>query len=246
LAEGAANESLGMASLVYSYASLCSAPGYATLNDDQSRRIREVVHDVRKYTIDKSLQRPLNFLLLASPGSGKSQLVKSIAKGLDGSPIGLISFNMATMESKDDLLRVLDSARNLVVDGKLPLIFLDEFDSDESHYSLLLPLLWDGELDLTNRDLRIGRSIFFLAGSRSSLPKRLEEARDISGAKSSTDDDKKLVDLFSRINGGVIKVPSLSSEDASKSLLPFTGNREEGKGRCRKPLRCRWIAHCPW
>jgi len=119
------------------------------------------------------------------------------------------------MKSKDDLVRVLDAARNVVVDGKIPLVFLDEFDSRRSHYPLLLPLLWDGELDVGNRDLRVGRSVFFLAGSRPSLPERLAAAREMFASRAEGPDEDKTLDLFSRINGGVIEVPSLAGESSA-------------------------------
>jgi hypothetical protein len=206
-----ASERLNKAILVYSYASLRQLPGYATLDYDHIRRIQGVIKAILEYRQDDSLQRPLNFLVLASPGAGKSQLVKSIAKKV-GKGTGFVSFNMATMQSKDNFVRVLDAARNIVVDRSLPLVFLDEFDSVETNYPFLLPLLWDGELDVTNRDLRVGRSIFFLAGSRPTLPKRIVAAREMFESKGGLMDDDKLVDLFSRINGAVIEVPSLSKE----------------------------------
>ncbi|HEY4309167.1 MAG TPA: hypothetical protein VGN12_06915 [Pirellulales bacterium] len=212
-----ADEEIAEAVLIYSYASLCQLPGYATLNQGHIRRIREVVQRIEEYHKDRTLKRPLNFLVLADPGSGKSQLVKSVAKKLGDSPITLVPFNMATMQSKEDFLRVLDAARNVVIDGKLPLVFLDEFDCDERYYPLLLPLLWDGELGVANRDLRLGRSVFFLAGSRHSLPKRLGDAREMfttRGRKHVSNEDDKLVDLFSRINGGVIEVPSLTATES--------------------------------
>jgi len=82
--------------LVYSYASLCHLPGYATLNQKHIRRIHEVVQAIEGHTQDELLQRPLNFLLLAPPGGGKSQLVKSIGKRLADWPVTLVTFNMAT------------------------------------------------------------------------------------------------------------------------------------------------------
>jgi len=213
------DEQTDNAILAYSYASLSLLHSYATLNYKHARRIHEVIHSIGGYAVDYSLTRPLNFLLLASPGSGKSQLARSIAQRIKSSPVDLASFNMATMQSKDDLGRVIDAARNMVVDRKLPLIFLDEFDSREAFYPLLLPLLWDGELDVANRDLRLGRCVFFLAGSRPSLPARLNNARDMSDVKPSGQDDDKLVDLFSRINGGVIEVPSLAGNDGAADKI---------------------------
>jgi hypothetical protein len=204
---------LNLPVLAYSYSSLAWIADYATLNHEHIKSVREVLQNINRYRDDPSLTRPLNFLLLASPGSGKSQLIKSLVKQIGEEHVGYVPYNMATMQGKDDLGRVLDAARNFKIEGKLPIVFLDEFDSHESHYPLLLPLLWDGELDVGHRDLRVGRAVFFLAGSRSTLPEKLQESREMVSAKNSRgkDLDTKLVDLFSRINGSVVHLPSLAS-----------------------------------
>ena len=207
--------------LAFSYASLEILPDYATLDYQHVESVQRVLRDIRYYLADPSLGRPLNFLLLASPGSGKSQLIKSIAKKLGGDRVGYVSFNMATMEAKGDFGGVLDVARNVAIDDKLPLVFLDECDSHDEHIPLLLPLLWDGELDVGHRDLRIGRSIFFLAGSRPELRTKLESAREMAAPRAFESDDSKSgakwVDLFSRINGTVVKVPSLGDPDEDRA-----------------------------
>jgi hypothetical protein len=203
--------------LLYSYASREVLPGYSTLDYGHIRDLNDVLQAITSYIGDRSLERPLNFLLLASPGSGKSHLINCLANYL-GKNIGRVLFNMATMQSKDDLGPVLDQARNVSIDGKLPLVFLDEFDSNDAHYPLLLPLLWDGQLDVGRGDLRLGRSVFFLAGSRSTLPGKLAAARNMVAARADAADDTKLEDVFSRINGTVISLPSLA--DADKDRVP--------------------------
>jgi len=50
-----------------------------------------------------------------------------------------VTFNMATMRSPDDMAQPIDELRNLKVNDRFPLLFLDEFDSDPSHYAALLP-----------------------------------------------------------------------------------------------------------
>jgi hypothetical protein len=55
-----------------------------------------------------------------------------------------VTANMPSIRDIDDLLGPLDEVRNLKAEGKLPVLFLDEFDSDDQHYPLLPPLLWTG------------------------------------------------------------------------------------------------------
>jgi hypothetical protein len=206
--------------LLYSYFTQEWLPNYATVDYEHIDGVHGVLESIKAYIVDTSLKRPLNFLLLASPGSGKSHLIKSIAQHLRDQKVKVsdVTFNMATMRSKSDLGQVLDRARNIAIEHQTPLIFLDEFDSDERNYPLLLPLLWDGSLDVGHRDLRLGRSIFFLAGSRKALSHKLDLARDMSDPRSAQKDDTKLLDLFSRISGTVVRLPVLS--DVTKNHLP--------------------------
>lgn len=193
-------------------------PGYASLDFSHLQAVQAAVASVADYVTDTSLKRPRNFLLNAAPGAGKSHLVACIANAVGPKRVGVVSFNMATMQSKDDLISALDAARNMVVDQKIPLIFLDEFDSNpKRNYALLLPLLWDGKLELGAHTLKIGKSIFFLAGSSSEMPGLLEKAGECRPADGPADNGK-IVDLMSRINGTVIRIPQFST--ASNTGLP--------------------------
>lgn len=90
--------------------------------------------------------------------------------------------------------------------------FWDEFDSDSSRYAALLPLLWDGELQIGHRDLKLGKAVIVLAGSNPDLPKAMDQSAKM---RLETDTGEgfiptgKLIDLLSRINGGVINIPDL-------------------------------------
>ena len=75
-----------------------------------------------------------------------------------------VDYNMANLQSIEDLSQPLDAIRNLKVIDKLPILFLDEFDSDKRNYSLLLPLLWDGELHIGHSNLMLGKLVIILAG----------------------------------------------------------------------------------
>jgi len=97
----------------------------------------------------------------------------------------------------------------LKVQDRIPLLFLDEFDSNEANTALLLPLLWDGELNLGQRDLKLGKVIIVLAGSHPHLHTTMNQARSMKLDMSLSDGrNPKLIDLLSRINGGTIEIPS--------------------------------------
>lgn len=184
-------------------------PGYATLDKNHIEQITQVIAHIERYIDDASQRRPLNVLMLASPGAGKSQIIKCIADRLERKKVGAITYNMTGLQASEDLIPPLDAARNLKVNDRLPLLFLDEFDSRPENYSLLLPLLWDGEVTIGQRDLKLGKVVIVLAGSDPSLPKIMEQAQGMRPQVAVPDSSTpKLVDLFSRINGGILAIPN--------------------------------------
>ena len=183
-------------------------PGYATLDSNHIEQISSLIKTIERYIGDSSQQRPLNLLMLASPGAGKSHFIKCVASRLASHSVRAITFNMTSMESNDDLITPLDAARNLKVEDRLPLLFFDEFDSSPSNFALLLPLLWDGSLNVGQRDLRLGKVIIVMAGSDPSLPETMDNARSMRcEAPTGAGHNPKLIDLFSRINGGILSIP---------------------------------------
>jgi len=183
-------------------------PGYATLDDAHSDDINTMTSLIETYIDDTSRRRPINFLMLASPGAGKSHFIDCIARRMHRRKIVANTFNMASMTTNEELIRPLDDARNAKVEDNIPLLFLDEFDSSPRNFALLLPLLWDGSLSLGQRDLKLNKSIIVMAGSSPSLPEALTHARSMRREIPLPDGtNPKLIDLFSRINGSVIRIP---------------------------------------
>jgi hypothetical protein len=185
--------------------------GYATLDEPHRGEIKRLIENITAYIRDDTRKRPYNALMLAAPGAGKSHFIKQLASGMAAERVQAVTFNMATMQSADDMAQPIDQLRNLKVNDRFPLLFLDEFDSDVSRYSSLLPLLWDGELHIGHRDLNLGKVVVVLAGSNPDLPKTMERSAtmrlDVGVGELAP--SGKLVDLLSRINAGVINIPDL-------------------------------------
>ena len=179
---------------------------YVTLDWPHYNSIRIVRWQISKYANDRSRRRPLNIMMHAEPGSGKSHLIKSLAASISHDAVS-IDYNMAGLQSIEDLLQPLDSVRNVKVQDKLPILFLDEFDSNASHYPLLLPLMWDGELNIAHRNLKLGKLVIILAGSGDAINRSISVAKGMQAIE--TFADGKLVDLVSRINGGELEIPPL-------------------------------------
>lgn len=190
-------------------ASTSTLPGYCTLDDRHIRDIRAISESISSYAKDPSRDRPLNILMLASPGAGKSHFIKCLANSLGSAGVRSHTYNMTALESTEDLAHPLDAARNLKVQDHLPMLFLDEFDSAPENYARLLPLLWDGDMHLGHRDLKLGKVIIVLAGSKSELPEIIRNARSMQPPIDNNASSSKLVDLLSRINGGELQIPSL-------------------------------------
>jgi hypothetical protein len=187
---------------------------YVTLDWPHYQAITRVRSAISQYAEDKSRRRPLNIMMQAEPGSGKSHLVKSLAKSISKHNAVAIDYNMASLQSIEDFLQPLDSVRNVKVQDKLPILFLDEFDSDPSRYPLLLPLMWDGELNIAHRNLKLGKLVIILAGSSVSIGAAISTAKGMQAAGAA--ESGKLIDLVSRINGGELEIPPLDLVESDR------------------------------
>ena len=187
---------------------------YVTLDSRHYEAIYRVRHQISKYAEDKTRGRPLNFLMQAEPGSGKSHFVKCLAQSLEGHSAVAVDYNMASLDRMEDLVQPLDAVRNLKVQDRLPILFLDEFDSEPERYPLLLPLLWDGELTVAHRNLKLGKLVIILAGSGEVIRKAMDVAKTMKTAVDGG--DGKLADLLSRINGGELDIPPMDLCEAGR------------------------------
>jgi len=186
--------------------------GYSTLDEPHRVEVRRLIREITEYVQDATRQRPLNALMLAMPGAGKSHFIKKLAEAMSKERVRAVTFNMATMHAAEDMSQPIDELRNVKVNDEFPLLFLDEFDSNSERYPMLLPLLWDGELHVGHRKLRLGKAVIVLAGSNPELPKTMSESATM-GLETNGGHEAavkgKLLDLLSRINGGVIEIPDL-------------------------------------
>jgi hypothetical protein len=180
---------------------------YVTLDWQHCKEIYSLMAAIHEYATDRSRRRPLNIIMQAEPGSGKSYFIECLAKKMSQDRISDVTFNMATLQGVDDFVQPLEAVRNLKVVDKLPILFLDEFDSDKKNYPLLLPLLWDGKLGIGHRELRIGKVVIILAGSGPEVEEAMKTSKGMQGA--GVTEFGKLTDLLSRINGGELTIPRL-------------------------------------
>ncbi len=180
---------------------------YVTLDSEHQKDINRLIETIISYAGDLSRRKPLNIMMRAEPGSGKSHFVKCLAGRLGRHQATAVDFNMASLQNNEDLIVPLDEVRNQKVQDHLPILFLDEFDANPSNFPTLLPLLWEGELHVAHRDLKLGKLVVILAGSSARIEQAMRDGKTMQKPATATDD--KLADLLSRINGGELQIPSL-------------------------------------
>jgi RyR domain/ATPase family associated with various cellular activities (AAA) len=137
--------------------------------------IRELIEE---FLINPKPPRPLCFAVFGPPGSGKSFGVKQVIKSINagGQKIEVRTFNISQFHDYDDLVASFHQIRNIQLEGKVPFIFFDEFDSPCGDQLLgwlkfFLAPMQDGEFKDGNAVHPIGsKAIFaFAGGTRSSF-----------------------------------------------------------------------------
>jgi len=181
-------------------------PGFATLDISLATAVIKASADLQSYQHDETRRRPHNLLMLAQPGSGKSNLVDCLAKSLK---IPRVVGNLSALDSSSVMSYVVNEARNFKAQDIVPLLFLDEVDSPPLHYAALLPLLWDGEWFSSGQVLKLGRCIIVCAANKVNLEPFLDSEPN---AHLKTVDSSKLPDFLSRFDAGILELKSINDE----------------------------------
>jgi hypothetical protein len=184
-----------------------------TLDRCEIESFRSIRNLIGEYMETPKPPRPLSLAVFGPPGSGKSFGVVQVARSIAGGRIEKCEFNVSQFNSPADLIKALHQVRDIVLMGRVPLVFFDEFDAGMGGERLawlryfLIPMQ-DGQFRDGSTIHPIGKAIFVFAGGTSSTfgqfsrdgrdpqnPADADELRQFSGAKGP--------DFVSRLRGHV-------------------------------------------
>jgi hypothetical protein len=167
-----------------------------TIDRAEIEGYRSVKNLIGEYLEAGYVKRPLCIGVFGPPGSGKTFSVTQIAKSVGEGMVQGIGFNVAQWESPRDLASALHRVRDLVLEGKVPLVFFDEFDAAYEGAPLgwlkfFLDPMQDGKFKDGESSHPIGKSILIFAGATSyslgefareeASPEMMEQFRMVKG-----------------------------------------------------------------
>jgi len=192
---------------------------WASVDRTEIESMRSVRNIIREYVSRGSQKRPLSIAVFGPPGAGKSFAIKQMAREwtLDGSKMTVLEYNLSQIRGTDELAVAFQRLRDWAVEGGLPLVFWDEFDTPLGGNELgwlphfLAPMQDGGFLD-GGLFRPIGPAIFVFAGgthaAMSSFKARAAERAEV-----------KATDFLSRLRGFVDILGPNPSGDADKAFV---------------------------
>ncbi len=200
---------------------------------------------INHYVTHDKGEKPLSLGVFGPPGSGKSFGIKQIVKGILGKDTPILEFNLSQFDGQEMIFGGLHQVRDMVLKGKIPVVFWDEFDSGKLKWlQYLLAPMQDGAFLDGQISHPIGKCIFVFAGGTSSTmeafspPLPDENEADKNKLKTAKDDykdfkNKKGPDFVSRLRGYL----NVLGPNQRQRLNPKTGVSEPDPTDTCFPIR---------
>ncbi|MCC5908915.1 MAG: Ryanodine receptor Ryr [Clostridiaceae bacterium] len=133
---------------------------------------RSIKNLMWEYISTKNTVRPLSIAVFGTPGSGKSFGVTEVATSIAPKLIKKLDFNLSQFRSLSDLISAFHKVRDYSLQGRIPLVFFDEFDSAFEEklgwLKYFLAPMQDGVFRDGETTHPIGKVIMVFAGGTSS------------------------------------------------------------------------------
>jgi hypothetical protein len=176
---------------------------WSSIDRTEIESMRSVRNIIREHLQQTQRARPLSLAVFGPPGSGKSFAIKQMAREWMGGTtrIAVLEFNLSQFAAPSDLPAALQRVRDCAVEGMLPLVFWDEFDTPLGGHELgwlaqFLAPMQDGTFVEHGIARPIGPAIFiFAGGTHATMASFKRRAVEIPGAKAT--------DFISRLRGYV-------------------------------------------
>jgi len=146
-----------------------------TVDRGEIESYRSIKNLMLEYISTINTTRPLCIAVFGTPGSGKSFGVTEIAASIAPTLIKKLNFNLSQLSTATELSNVFHKVRDFCLEGKIPLVFFDEFDASFEEklgwLKYFLAPMQDGVFREGDSLHSIGKAIFVFAGGTSSTLK---------------------------------------------------------------------------